>query len=209
MMLGIACLLFQLAPAARLLPLAVSEPAGATAVPSVGAPALDTVTIYKPSRPASAPAQLAEADSNRSASSLFHVTSSVPSTQNSQLLSTIRLPDAQPAKPVPIIGARSLPSRKSWVMLSLAQHGAATFDAYATRRAVASGATESNPLLRPFAGSPSMYAAIQVGPLALDYLASRMQRSQNRFLRRMWWLPQGASTSLFIIAGVHNLHLAH
>jgi hypothetical protein len=139
----------------------------------------------------------------------MHANSNTPSTQNSQSLSTIRVPEPQPAKPVEIIGIRNLPSRKSLLVLSLVQHGAATFDAYATRRAVSSGAVESDPFMRPFAGSPAIYAAIQVGPAVLDYVASRMQRSPNRFLRRTWWLPQAASTGLFIFSGVHNLKLAH
>lgn len=89
------------------------------------------------------------------------------------------------------------------------QHSAATFDAYSTRQAVSSGAIEADPLMRPFAQSPAIYAAIQVGPAILDYAARRMQRSSNNFLRRTWWVPQSASTGLFLFSGAHNLQVAN
>jgi hypothetical protein len=59
------------------------------------------------------------------------------------------------------------------------QHGAATFDAYTTREAVSAGAREDDPLMRPFAKSPEIYAAIQVSPTTLDYVARRMQQAQS------------------------------
>jgi hypothetical protein len=129
-------------------------------------------------------------------------------TQTAQSLSTIRVPDPLPAKPRPVIGVAEKSSLRNWLILSVAQHGAAAFDAYATRQAVSKGAHEADPLMRPFAGSPGIYVAIQAGPVALDYLARRMQRSQNSFLRRTWWVPQSASTGLFVLAGVHNLRVA-
>ena len=54
-----------------------------------------------------------------------------------------------------------------------------------------------------------MYAAIQVGPLLLDYTARKMQRSRNDVARKLWWAPQSAATVLFIASGVHNLHVAN
>ena len=118
------------------------------------------------------------------------------SVKDSQTLSSIRLPDPAPAKPVRIISAETYPKR-DWILLSIAQHSAATFDAYSTRQAVATGATEADPFMRPFANSPGIYAAIQVGPAILDYAAHRMQRSENNFIRRNWWIPQTASTGLY------------
>ena len=54
-----------------------------------------------------------------------------------------------------------------WKGLIIASSGAATFDAWSTRHAITTaGAQELNPLLRPFAGNASLYAAIQVGPAA-------------------------------------------
>jgi hypothetical protein len=111
-------------------------------------------------------------------------------------------------KPVGVIGVERLPSRRNWILLSIAQHSAAVFDAYSTRQAIASGATEQNPLLRPFASSPAIYAATQVGPLVLDYAARRMQLSRHNFVRSMWWLPQSTGTALSICSGVHNMRVA-
>ena len=127
--------------------------------------------------------------------------------QNSQTLSTIRLPEAPAARAPRVIPAMSPLSRRSWLTLLIAQHGAAGFDAYSTRRAIGAGAVETNPFMRPFAHSPAIYAAIQVGPTLLDFAGRRMQRSQNGLLRRTWWLPQSASTGLFIASGVHNLRI--
>jgi hypothetical protein len=85
------------------------------------------------------------------------------------------------------------------------EHGAAAFDAYSTREAISRGAKEEDPIMRPFAHSPAIYAAIQVGPVLLDVLARHMQRNQYNFVRRTWWLPQSASTGVSIFSGVHNL----
>jgi hypothetical protein len=128
--------------------------------------------------------------------------------QNSQSLSTIRVTPLEPAKQDRVISAER-PSRKSWLALSIVLHGAAAFDAYSTRDAISHGAVEEDPLMRPFAGSPAMYAANQAGPLILDLVARRMQRSNNSFLRRMWWLPQSAAAVDFVFCGVHNLHVAN
>lgn len=122
-----------------------------------------------------------------------------------QNFSNIRVPEPQPAKPLRLIPVENTPARRNWLILSVIQHGAATFDAYSTRQAIASGAREDDPLMRPFAHSPAIYFASQVSPLALDYLGRHMQRSQNLLLRRTWWLPQSASTGLFMLSGSHNL----
>jgi hypothetical protein len=95
------------------------------------------------------------------------------------------------------------------MLLSIAQHSAAAFDAYSTRAAVATGASEADPFMRPFAHSPGIYAAIQVGPAILDFAARRMQHSENSFIRRSWWIPQSASTGMFLFSGVHNMSVAN
>ena len=129
--------------------------------------------------------------------------------QNSQALSTIRVPSIEPAKPRKVIPVEDQRPRRNWLILTIVQHSAATFDAYSTRQAVSSGASEADPLMRPFAQSPAIYFAIQGGPVILDYAARRMQRSSNSLLRRTWWIPQSASTGLFLFSGVHNLHVAN
>jgi hypothetical protein len=96
--------------------------------------------------------------------------------------------------------------RVAWYTLAVTGHGAAAFDAYSTRRALSGGyGTEGNPLLRPFAHSSALYAATQVSPAVMDLLGKRMMVSENRWVRRMWWLPQAAGSGFSIGAGVHNM----
>ena len=98
------------------------------------------------------------------------------------------------------------PRYRMWLALSLAQHSAATFDAWSTRHAISSGtARELNPMLRPFAGNASLYAAIQVGPILLDYLGRRMMNSRSGWARNTWWVPQSVGTAVSLVSGVHNL----
>jgi hypothetical protein len=124
--------------------------------------------------------------------------------QNSQSFSTIRIPEGN-EKRYATREAESIPSRREWLALMILEHSAAAFDAYSTRDAISHGAKEEDPLMRPFAHSPAIYAAIQVGPALLDVLARRMQRSQNNFVRRSWLVPQSVSTGGSIYSGVHNL----
>jgi hypothetical protein len=93
-----------------------------------------------------------------------------------------------------------------WKSLVIASSGAATFDAWATRHTITtSGAQELNPLLKPFAGNASLYAAIQVGPVLLDFAGKKMMYSRHPWVRRMWWVPQSASFVTSIFCGAHNL----
>src|ERR1700683_2137577 len=126
--------------------------------------------------------------------------------QNSQQLSTIRIPVSND-KRYAIRSAESSPARRNWLVLSVLEHGAAAFDAYSTREAISRGAVEGDPLMRPFAHSPAIYAALQVGPVLFDVLARHMQRSQYNFERRTWWVPQTASAGMSVFAGVHNMNL--
>ena len=122
--------------------------------------------------------------------------------------STIRIPETNHDKPVAFQSAESYP-RRSWLLLLLAQHGAVGFDAYATRCAVRHGTIEENLLMRPFARSPSIYFVSQVAPTLLDLVGRRMMRSQNNFIRRIWWVPQGVSTGAYISSGAHDLRFAN
>lgn len=123
--------------------------------------------------------------------------------QNSQSFSTIRIPEENEKRHA-TRAAESVPLRREWLALLVLEHGAAAFDAYSTREAISRGAKEEDPLMRPFAHSPAIYAAIQVGPVLFDVLARHMQRSQYNFVRRTWWVPQSASTGISIFSGVHN-----
>lgn len=198
MVFAIAALLLHLAPAADT-KIATDITAAASATPgptSNAAPSATPKPAPNPTNPAPA-------------SSAAKTVTLADGSQNSQSLSTLRLPDPAPAKPVRVIAAETTPPRKNWLILSFAQHGAAAFDAYTTRQAISVGAHEDDAFMRPFAHSPAIYAASQIGPTALDFAARRMQRSQHAFLRGSWWLPQSASAALFIFSGVHNLHVAN
>jgi hypothetical protein len=93
-----------------------------------------------------------------------------------------------------------------WKGLAIATSGAATFDAWTTRHAITTtGAVELNPLLKPFAGNSSLYAAIQVGPALLDFAGKKMMYSHISWVRRMWWVPQSASFVSSMFCGSHNL----
>ena len=96
--------------------------------------------------------------------------------------------------------------QRIWMGLGIAAHSAATFDAWTTRRAISTtGAQELNPLFKPFAGNASLYAAIQVGPLVMDYVGKKMMYSRHSWVRHMWWAPQSASFAGSLFCGVHNL----
>jgi hypothetical protein len=114
-------------------------------------------------------------------------------------------PRPEASRPEPKFGTRR--SKRAWLLLAFAQHGAAGFDAYSTRRAVDEGHRELDPLMRPFAHSPAIYPAMQVGPALLDLLGYRMLTSQRRWARRIWWLPQAIATAGFIWVGTRNLKL--
>ena len=93
-----------------------------------------------------------------------------------------------------------------WLGLSIAAHSAATFDAWSTRHAITTkGSQELNPMLKPFAGNASIYAAIQVGPALMDYVGRKMMYSRHNWVRRMWWAPQGASFVSSVLCGSINL----
>ncbi len=97
-----------------------------------------------------------------------------------------------------------------WKGLAIASSGAATFDAWSTRHAITTyGAQELNPLLKPFAGNASIYAAIQVGPVLLDLAGRKMMNSRISWVRHMWWVPQSASFVSSILCASHNLTAYH
>lgn len=132
---------------------------------------------------------------------------SLDTTPDTQSFSTVRIPSAT-SKEYGIKEAMFMPSRRAWLALAIVQHSAAAFDAYSTRQAVGHGAVEDDPFMRPFASSPAIYVATQVGPVIFDLLARHMQRSEYPMVRRLWWMPQSMSAGLSIFSGVHNLGVA-
>ena len=126
-----------------------------------------------------------------------------------------RLPEAPtPYIPIKPVKRAELPpvspaTRHAWIALTVVQHGTAAFDAWSTRQSITSGhGHELNPLMKPFAGSGAMYAATQVAPLATDYLARRLMQSDHPTFRKLWWLPQVASSVGFTVSGFRNMQVA-
>ena len=115
-----------------------------------------------------------------------------------------------PAKPVFTRPRETPGQRKIWYGLVIAGHSGAAFDAWSTHRAVAGGyGQESNPFLRPFAGSNAIYAATQVSPAFMDYLGKKMMVNERGWVRKMWWLPQVAGASFSFVSGAHNVGVVH
>lgn len=102
--------------------------------------------------------------------------------------------------------ANSGAKKKIWYGLMAAEHSAAFFDAYSTRQVLSSGSgRELDPLVRPFAHSAALYPALQVSPVVVDYFAARMMRSNNRFVRKLWWVPQAAGIAGSTFSGINNV----
>jgi hypothetical protein len=83
------------------------------------------------------------------------------------------------------------------------------FDTWSTRRLIDAGGRELNPLLKPVAGSAALYPVMQTWPMAIDYFAARMARSNKGWVRKMWWLPQTASAASSFVIGARNVSLAN
>lgn len=190
MIIALAVLLLSVAP-------------NASALPKAAAAAVESA---KP-LPAAPLPNVSRSETNARAAEATPAETSPSDAQNAQALETIHVPSLSPVERDKILGVR-VPSRRTWLLLSIADHSAAVFDAYTTRQAISRGAVEANPLVRPFAQSDGIYAAIQIAPVALDFVARRMQRSHSGLLRRTWWVPQSASTGLLLFAGAHNLTVA-
>jgi hypothetical protein len=95
---------------------------------------------------------------------------------------------------------------KMWFVLGAVEHGAATFDAWSTRRNIIDGvAHETDPLMKPFANSGAMYAAVQVAPVLFDFMSKQMLRNSHSWVRKSWWVPQTASTVASVLSGAHNV----
>lgn len=118
------------------------------------------------------------------------------------------------AKPLPLVPvyvpfkvASERRRSREWLALGIAEHGAAGFDAWSTRHVLSlmPDAQEANPLLRPFAGNASIYAAVQVAPTIFDLLGRYMMNSRHAWMRNTWWLPQTISAAASLSSGVHNL----
>lgn len=108
-------------------------------------------------------------------------------------------------KPTPEKPEVSLRERKVFYSLLAAEHGAAVLDAWSTRQVLQQGGRELDPLVRPFAHSATLYPALQVTPVAVDYFAAKLMRSNHPVLRKLWWVPQVVATSGSVYCGLANL----
>jgi hypothetical protein len=168
-------------------------------------------------RTASAPANSDNASANTTNSGKEASTAELPSAPEPKAKFEVEpaslRPAAQPLQPLrpAVTHPRETPrQRKMWYGLMAAGHSAAAFDAWSTRRAISGGyGQESNPLLRPFAGSNAMYAATQVSPAVMDFIGKRMMTSQSGWVRKMWWVPQTLGASFSFAAGAHNMTVVH
>jgi hypothetical protein len=220
MVFAIAALLFQIGPALPAVPATAASAANSasSAVSAKAAPAPAAADLPEAPIPSmatySAAPSVSTANSSASATSerepaavrtAFNAANDPA--KDPQTLSTIHIPEEN-SKPFQRIGVEAIPSYRKWLALSIAQSSAASFDAYATRRAISNGAYEADPMMRPFANSSGIYAAIQVAPLVLDYTSKRMQHSESPFVRHTWWLPQAVGTGLYLVSGVHDMQVA-
>lgn len=213
MVFAIAALLFQFGSGAPAVPAAAATAAKsvtstkpAPTAPVVSLPDAPIPSVVLNAAPSSnSGAELASEGAN-SNPAVLRLAALDSAGNNTQTLSTIHIPE-EDSKPFRTVSVEQ-PSRRSWLILSVAQSSAATFDAYATRHAIENGAHEVDPFMRPFAGSSGIYAAIQVCPLVLDYTARHMQRSENPVIRHTWWLPQALGTGVYLFSGAHDIRVA-
>ena len=162
MLFAIAALFLQFAPAIHALP-DVDLGSVAPAVKSAPAPA-----DAKPDQPKASTTASAKINSAGAASGTLTAVSLETAVENSLALSAIRVPDYSSAKPEEVISAEGYP-RRNWLLLSIAQHSAATFDAYSTRQAIATGATET-----------VMSPAVKAAPPASIIVAQRCRCVERR-----------------------------
>jgi hypothetical protein len=106
------------------------------------------------------------------------------------------------------VGEEHPTSIKYWRGLTIASSSAAAFDAWTTRRNINTGRfKEENTWLKPFAGNASLYAVMQVRPVLFDYVGRRMFRSNKKWVRNLWWVPQTAQTAANFYCGAKNMSL--
>lgn len=100
--------------------------------------------------------------------------------------------------------AKPQPDTRGWLLLSATAHTAAGFDAWTTRKNVNAGRVEMNPLLKSFANSNGLYPVMQAGPALMDFVGWKMLHSDRPLVRKLWWVPQVASSAISFTCGAKN-----
>jgi len=116
----------------------------------------------------------------------------------------------QPVKSAVRHNSASHKEKITWYSLMIATHTGAVLDAWSTRRALSRNfGREGDPLMRPFAHSPTIYVATQVTPLLMDIIGRRAMMSERSWVRKLWWVPQSVMASVSFEAGIHNVRIVH
>jgi hypothetical protein len=195
MILTMAVLLFQF-PAATIAANSRLQPSSQPAVQSVASVVAPSTSKSATALPVAAAASSDDSKSNQPIQ--LPIEPLWPATSESLYLPPSPPPDFRPFNEMTIL------QPKWWFLLGAAEHSSATFDAWSTRRALSAGRVEADPIMRPFAGSPAIYGAVQVIPVGLDYLARRLQRSSG-WTRHIWWAPQSIATATSLFSGSYNV----
>jgi hypothetical protein len=124
------------------------------------------------------------------------------STARAQRLATdIHLPD----KPKP---APKLHFTAAWLTLSFAGQMAAYADVQTTvnLRDEAPGFQDSDPIARPFVNlpTPEYVAFATVLTAGISEVSRKMHGSSNKWVRRLWWVPQTVQIATNSACAAHN-----
>jgi hypothetical protein len=114
--------------------------------------------------------------------------------------------DVLPDKPSPRGNFLTRPFYDNRIaVLTVIDVGAATWDDIASRRIIARGGYERNPLMRPFVHNSGTLAVETIGEVWLmAFVADRMKHSDHAVLRKAWWLPQALNISAKMYGGINS-----
>ena len=95
--------------------------------------------------------------------------------------------------------------------LLVIQTGFLISDGITTRKNILMGQTEIDPFARALLGPrPTWNRMIPIGAtvaLGSYYLGAKMHRSDNKFVRHIWWIPQAVVLTGNVYGTFHNLNV--
>jgi hypothetical protein len=93
-----------------------------------------------------------------------------------------------------------------WVIL--ANQGAVTVDTWATRRTLAHGGHETNPLTRPITQlpAPAHYAVMETSAGLTSFVGWRMKNSKHKLIRKTWWIVPSFSAGESVYGAARTIH---